>query len=426
MRVLLVHNFYQIPGGESSVVREELAMLARNGVDVELFSVSNNDIRGRVAALSTALWAVYNPRSRDALAKKLRTFLPDVVHIHNFFPLLSPSILDACAAAGVASVITLHNFRIFSPGALLHPAEAFRGRPLGSACWWTVPKRVYRNSAAATLAVAAMIEFHKLAGTWARKVDRFIALTDWAQQMFIEGGLPAERVVVKPNCIARPPAFANRPRDAGLFVGRLDEQKGIRPLLQAWKEIDYPLRIIGDGPLSEFVAQNSSPRITYLGRQPRDVVHQEMQAARFLVLPSLGHEMFPVTILEAFSNRLPVICSDLPSLEALVEPGISGVKFLPGDADGLADRVRWAISNMAVLDEMGRRACEIYEERYTPEVNFNQLIGIYSEAIASRAIRRDHDIEPGRRGRDVARPQAPHDAGGIQHEVRSRSAIGPP
>jgi glycosyltransferase involved in cell wall biosynthesis len=153
--------------------------------------------------------------------------------------------------------------------------------------------------------------------------------------------------------------------------------------LQAWRKSDYPLKIIGDGPLSSFVQQNAGERIVYLGRQPRDVVQREMQAAKFLILPSNGNEMFPVTILEAFSNHLPVICSDLPSLKDLVEPGITGLKFPANDADALAQRVRWAASNYAALDELGRNAHSVYETQYTPEVNFNQLVAIYTAAIGS-------------------------------------------
>lgn len=354
-------------------------MLQRNGIDVELFSVTNDEIQGIGRSITTALQVIYNPNARRALTRKIRAFSPDIVHVHNFFPLLSPSIFDACRQAKVPSVLTLHNFRILSPAALLHPAELLRDHDLRAACWWSVPKKVYRNSAVGTLAVAAMIEFHKRAGTWTRKVGRFIALSDWAKQMFVSGGLPAERIVVKPNCVERPPAFAGHQRNAGLFVGRLDEQKGIDLLLQAWRQIDYPLRIIGDGPLADLVARNVGERVVYLGRQPREAVQREMQAAKFLVLPSKGREMFPVTILEAFSNRLPVICSDLPSLRELVEPLVTGIKFPQGNADALADRVRWAISNPAALEEQGRRAHATYEERYTPEVNFNKLMGIYRE-----------------------------------------------
>lgn len=377
MRVLLVHNFYQISGGEDSVVREEFSMLKKNGVEVKLFSVSNDDIKGMSGKIAAALQVVYSPRARHRLAKELAEFLPDIVHVHNFFPLLSPSIFDACRYAGVPSVLTLHNFRILSPAALLHPHELVGRHSLRHSCWWTVPKGIYRNSVAGTLVVAAMIEFHKRTGTWTRKVDRFVALTDLAKRVFTEAGLPAERIVVKPNCVARPPTYGDTGRYGGLFVGRLSEQKGIGIILRAWKEIDYPLRIIGDGPLSELVERNADDRIVYLGRLPRQAVQREMQAAKFLIVPSVRQEMFPMTVVEAFASHLPVICSDLPSLRDVIEPGISALTFVPGDANALAAQVRWALSNPSALDELSRRAHSIYEERYTPEANFNQLIRIY-------------------------------------------------
>ncbi len=386
MRVLVVHNFYQIPGGEDSIVREELSMLQQNGLEVDLFSVTNTDIKGRIGSVATALQVIYNPRARHALAKKLTEFLPDIVHVHNFFPLLSPSIFDACVDAGVPSVLTLHNFRILCPTALLQADDTDRTRSLRHSCWWTVPKKVYRNSAVATLALASMIEFHKWVGTWTRKVDRFIVLTNYAKRTFIDGGLPAERITVKPNCVARPVASDSLPRNGALFVGRLDEQKGISVLLRAWQDVDYPLRIIGDGPLSDVVQQSGNNRITYLGRQPPNVVRQEMQAAKFLVLPSVGNEMFPVTVLEAFASRLPVICSDLPSLRELVEPGVTGLVFPPRDAEAFAAQVRLATSGTLSVDQLGRDAQDIYEERYTPEMNFNQLIGIY------KSLRRDRRL----------------------------------
>jgi glycosyltransferase involved in cell wall biosynthesis len=377
MRILLVHDFYQIPGGEDSVVQEEFALLRNNGVDVELFSVSNNKIKGGLGALAAGLMLVYNPWSRRALAKKLATFAPDVVHVHNFFPLLSPSIFDACRKAGVPSVMTLHNFRMLCPSPLLYPEWAFNETSLTRSCWWTIPKRAYRNSALATLSLATMIEFHKWNGTWTRKVDRFVALSNSAKETFTLGGLPADRIVVKPNCTARPSAGHSNRRDGALFVGRLDEQKGLKTLLEAWESVDYPLTIIGDGPLASLVLKSKRDCIRYLGRQPRAAVMKEMQCARFLVLPSLAHEMFPMTVVEAFANQLPVIGSQLPSLIELIIPNITGLTFPPADASALADQVRWAAAHPSALDDLGERARAIYEERYTPEVNFKGLLSIY-------------------------------------------------
>ena len=389
MRVLLVHNFYQIAGGEDGVFQAERASLEEHGADVSVFTVTNDRIRGPVRQAVTGLQAIYNPLARRRLARKLAELMPDVVHVHNFFPQLSPAIFDACRDASIPAVLTLHNFRILCPTALLGTDDADRERSLGRSCWWTVPRKAYRNSAAATLAVAAMVEFHKWSGTWLHKVDQFIALTDWARQVFSQGGLPADRISVKPNWVARPiPLPANRLQEGALFVGRLDEQKGICVLLQAWQDLEYPLTIIGDGPLASLVQQSANPWITFLGRQPRERVQQAMQAARFLVLPSVGYEMFPLTVLEAFANGLPVICSDLPSLAGLIEDGVTGLKFPPNDGPALANRVRRALAETTTLESMGRRAERVYEERYTPEANVTRLMAIYSIArsvCASRA-----------------------------------------
>ena len=377
MRVLLVHNFYQISGGEDRVVRAERSLLERHGVEVNLFSVTNDAIKGHARRTMAAVQAIYNPLARRALRRRLVQSAPDVVHIHNFFPLLSPAIFDACRDAGIPSVLTLHNFRILCPTALLGADDADRERSLRQSCWWTVPRKAYRNSAAATLALAAMVELHKRLGTWARKVDRFIVLTEWAKEIFVQGGLPADLIRVKPNWVAKPPDPGPLAREGALFVGRLDEQKGIRVLLRAWREVDYPLKIVGAGPLSDMVRQAVNPRIAYLGPQPREVVQREMQAARFLVLPSIGYEMFPLTILEAYASGLPIICSDLPSMRDLVEDGMTGLKFPPGDPAALAARVRKAVADAATFDRLGNRARATYEERYTPEANVRQLLDIY-------------------------------------------------
>lgn len=377
MRVLLVHNFYQITGGEDSVVRAERSMMELHGVEVDLFSVSNDTIKGRARQAMAAVQAIYNPLARRALARRLAQRPPDIVHVHNFFPLLSPAVFDACHDAGIPSVMTLHNFRILCPTALLGADNADRERSLRQSCWWTVPKKVYRNSASATLALASMVELHKRLGTWRRKVDHFVTLTEWAKQVFVQGGLPAERISVKPNCVSTPSDLGPQPRTGALFVGRLDEQKGIRVLLEAWRTLDCPLKIIGDGPLSDIVRQAANPHITCLGRQPPEIVQREMQAAQILVLPSIGYEMFPLTILEAYASRLPVICSDLPSLRNLVEEGVTGVTFPPGDPAALAARVRQALSDAPMLERLGRQARLIYDERYTPEANVSQLLAIY-------------------------------------------------
>lgn len=385
VRILLVHNYYQQRGGEDVVVEQERDLLRAKGHDVDLFSVTNDSIRGAWRKATTAVLTVHNPWAAAALADRVRQFRPDVVHVHNFFPQLSPAIFDACRDAGVPSVMTLHNFRIMCPTAILYHNGRIRERSLKHSAIWALWHRVYRASFLATLPLVCMVDFHKCAGTWRRKVDLFIALTDFAKAKFIEGGLAADQIVVKGNAVADPSTglnVDNTPRHGALYVGRLSDEKGIAVLLSAWRSLDYPLRIAGDGPLREMCEAASSKNITCLGRLSRDQVNEEMRRASFLVLPSICYEMFPMTIVEAFSNGLPVLASDLGGLSSLLQDGAAGQTFTPMDAQDLNAKARWAIEHPDQLANMGKAARAAFEERYTAERNYLDLIAIYERAIS--------------------------------------------
>lgn len=396
MKILIVHNFYQQPGGEDAVVRDELALLKAAGDEVRLFSVHNDSIRGFGERLTTACGLLYNFGAKRRLLKQLREFSPDVVHVHNFFPLLSPSIFDACREFGVPSVMTLHNFRTLCPTSFLYYDEQVRERSLNHSSWWTVSRRVYHNSYVGTFAVAAMVEWHKCFGTWRRKVDVFVALTQFARAKFIEGGLPAEKLVVKGNAAVDPGTLSANldggRRRGGLFVGRLSEEKGVRTLIEAWRDLDVPLRIVGDGPLADWVDANAGPSVTRLGRMNREEVQQEMQSAGFLVLPSIWYEMFPVVIPEAFAVGLPVVVSALSGLAEIVHDGETGYHFAVSNPQDLAAKVQWADDHPDDLIRMGVTARAYYEQEFTPQVNYERLMKIYVDAISTFSA-----THPGRR-----------------------------
>lgn len=402
MRVLLVHNYYRIRAGEDVVVEQELAMLRRAGVDARLFAVHNAEMQGGAAELATGLTTVYNPWSRRALARELAAFAPDVVHVHNFFPRLSPSVFDACRDAATPVVLTLHNLRIVAPQTI-GSTEIPDAAAMRRSAWRMVPGRTYRGSWAASLALAAMVEFHKARHTWRDKVDRFIVLSPPAKALFVAGGIPEEKIVVKPNCVTGDsPCDRLEDRDGALFIGRLDEQKGIRTLLSAWERLDYPLKVIGAGPLAELVANCGNPHVTYLGPRSHDEVLEAMRRARMLVFPSMAHEMFPLTVTEAFAHRLPVIASALPSLTHLVVGNETGLVFPPGDAAALADRVTWALRHPEALDAMRGRAHREYLENYTPEANTAALIRLYESLAPLRAAGAPHRSRPARLGAEDA------------------------
>ncbi|MFQ5785440.1 MAG: glycosyltransferase [Alphaproteobacteria bacterium] len=381
MKVLIAHNTYQQIGGEDAVVAAEHALLEAHGHAVETFGASNHAIDGPWSQLCTAFRAPYSPAARDALARRLASGRPDIVHVHNFFPLLTPSIYDACRAAGVPVVQTLHNYRLICPVATLRRNGAVCERCVTGSAYHAVLHGCYRGSRPGTLAVARMVERHRARGTWRERVDRYIALTGFARNKFVEGGLPAERIAVKPNFVAgEPPEEMPAARGGALFVGRLSPEKGIATLLAAWRGLDIPLRIAGDGPLDAAVRAAASPAITPLGRIDARAVAHEMRRAGFLVVPSEWYEGFPMVIVEAYARGLPVIAARLGSLAEIVEDGVTGLHAAPGDPADLAARVRWAAANPEALARMGAAARARYEARYTPEANYAMLAAIYAEA----------------------------------------------
>lgn len=382
MRVLIVHNRYQQAGGEDTVVANEYALLERNGWEPRLFSLGNDAIVGIWSKITAAARAPYSRPARDALARAIADFAPAVVHVHNFFPLLSPSVYDACRTAGVAVAQTLHNYRTICPGGLL----IRDGRPcedcIGASPYQAALHGCYRGSRIGSLAVARMVAIHRRRDTWSHKVDRFIALSAFAKGKFVEAGFPADRIAIKPNFAPdRPAAGSFVTRAGGLYVGRLSPEKGISTLLRAWDSLDVPLRVVGDGPLRELVEKATSPNVVAVGRKTPAEVAGEMAQAAFLVLPSSWPENFPMVIVEAFSQGLPVIASRIPALAEIIEDGVTGLFFSQGDHDDLATKVRWAFENPEAMRLIGAKARRDYEEKYSPSINFQQLAKIYEAAI---------------------------------------------
>jgi glycosyltransferase involved in cell wall biosynthesis len=375
--VLVVHNYYQQAGGEDQVYAAEAALLRAKGHQVTQYEDRNDRIGNPI---KTGFNAVWNHSSYRRLQAEVRSAKPDIAHFHNTFPLISPAAYYALRSQGVPLVQTLHNYRLVCPGATL-----FRS---GHVCDECIDRRsflpalvhgCYRNSRTATASTATMLRVHGAAGTWRRMVDVYIALSDFVRRKVIEGGLPAERIVIKPNFVAPDPGIGQGQGGFALFVGRLSEEKGIQTLAHAWREIAYiPLLIAGDGPLS---ATQWPANVTTLGWQPRDRVAALMKDARFLVFSSIWYECSPLTILEAFACGLPVIASNLGSLPEFVEHRRTGLLFRPGDAQDLAQQVRWAFDHPQEMAAMRVAARREYEEKYSAERNYKVLIGVYEMAL---------------------------------------------
>jgi glycosyltransferase involved in cell wall biosynthesis len=288
---------------------------------------------------------------------------------------------------------TLHNYRLLCPSAIFfrdgHACENCLGKLIP---WPGVLHRCYRDSRAATGAVAAMLVVHRLLRTWERTVDIFIALTEFARQKFIQGGLPADRVVVKPNFVYPDPGPGAHDGGYALFAGRLSPEKGVRTLLAAWERLGpgIPLKIAGDGPLAREVARacERHPQIEWLGAQPLERVYALMGAAALVIAPSEWYETFGRVVVEAYAKGTPVIASDLGALAELVEDGRTGLRFRPGNPEDLAAKVAWAWRHPRELAAMGREARREYELKYTAERNYELLMEIYRLAIERARSRR--------------------------------------
>lgn len=379
LKILMVHNTYQQRGGEDTVVGAEIAMLQAHGHEVEVYQRDNHDIatQGRLDVAGQALWS---RRTENDVARLIARFRPDVLHAHNTFPLVSPSLYWTASACSVPIVQTLHNFRLLCPQGMLLREGKVCEDCVGKAPWRSVVRGCYRNSAVQSAVLSTSLQFHRTLGSYRHKVTRYIALNEFGRRKFIDGGLPAERISVKPNFVDFP-APTEQLRHGGLFVGRLSEEKGIATLLAATSLLPLNIKpeVIGDGPLA--ASLNSKVRLRCLGWQSRQQIINKMQQASYLLMPSICYEAFGLVAIEAFACGLPVIASRLGSMAELVQEGVTGLLFEPGSAADLAAKILWAERHPEQMRLMGQRARLEYERRYTPEKNLSMLLDIYDQAM---------------------------------------------
>ena len=387
MKILMAHNRYLEPGGEDISFRMEVEMLRRNGCEVVTYEDDNKRV-AQLGGLRTAARSIWSPETYRKVRSILRETRCDVVHVQNFFPLISPSIYYAARAEGVPVVQSLRNYRLMCPLGTLNRNGAVCEDCVGRVFPWpSVRRGCYRESGFASGVVGSMLTVNKLLGTWAHMVDAYIALTENMRDRFVRGGLPADRIFVKSNFLYPVPSPGARGGDFALYVGRLTPEKGIGTLLQAWESVgcDLPLKVAGAGPMEPLVANGDGRScVEFLGWQPEDEVLRLMGAARFIVIPSQWYEGQPRTVIEAFAKGAPVIASDIGAMAEMIEDGKTGVLFTPGDAGELAAKVRWALDNTGTMTEMGARGRIAFERTFTADRNFAALMEIYAQAAAMR------------------------------------------
>lgn len=383
--VLVAQNHYQEGGGEDVVFEAETALLESRGHRVVRYTAHNDDINS-MAAPRLAATTFWSTRSYRELRELIGRERPSVAHFHNTFPLISPSAYYAAAAEDVPVIQTLHNYRLLCVNALLFRDGAVCEDCLdGRSLWPGVRHACYRNSRAVSGVAAAMLTTHRRLRTWARRVNTYIAVSEFARGKFVQAGVPAERIRIKPNFLGGEIARGTGDGGYALFAGRLSVEKGVEVLLEAWERLDgrLPLKIAGDGPLAELVAERvgGMSSVEWLGPRPRAEVLSLLQGAALVIHPSLAYENMPIYQIEAFATGVPAVVSGHGALAEMVEDGVVGRHFTPGDAADLAVKVIELMDDPEERGRMSRQARELFKRKYTAERNYDQMIEIYRDAL---------------------------------------------
>ncbi|GAA2821621.1 glycosyltransferase [Kitasatospora paracochleata] len=395
MHVLVVHNRYASaqPSGENKVVDQEVALLREAGHRVEVFERRSDDIarRSLPGKVAVPLLVPWNPAVRTELAARLRAERPDVVHIHNVFPLLSPSVLAACADAGVPAVATLHNYtQVCPPGTLQRDGRSCT-ECVGATPLPAVRHGCYRNSRLATVPLAVGLAVNRR--RWWSGVERFFCISAAQRDVLARAGLPAERLAVKHNFVPEPGVRRTGAGEHLLYLGRLAEAKGVRLLMAAWDQIaadggvGVPLVVAGAGPLEREVTAWAAGRddVRYVGLYDRDRCRQAVARSVAVVAPSTWLEAFGLVVVEAMASGVPAVAAGHGAFVELVEDGVTGLLHRPGEAASLASCLRRITADPDGNREMGRAARRRYEQGFSPAVGLERLVEGYRTAMAGRS-----------------------------------------
>lgn len=382
MKILFCHNYYRQRGGEDVSFELDVAMLRSRGHEVVTYEKHNDNIRTS-SPVGMALDTVWNRKTRAEIHKLISDFRPDVLHCNNLFPQISASIYQAAQQLNVPVVQALRNYRWFCANSFF-----FRDGKVCTDCLQrrsvlpALRHRCYRDNLAATTTVVAMQLLHRYLRTHENMVNAFFTPSAFARSIYTEAGFDAERVFVKPNFVDPDPGMGSGDGDFIVFVGRLSPEKGLDLILSAWEtgRIPLPLHVIGDGPLRESV-QNSKANVRWLGQLPYDQVLDKMGQATGLIMASNWYETFGRTIAEGFSRGTPAIVSDMGAMAELVNDGVNGFRFEPGNVESLIEKVNLMIERNSSSNELRLEARRSYLETYTADASYDALLKIYNHAI---------------------------------------------
>ena len=388
MKILIVHNRYQIPGGEDQVAAQEAELLRAHGHQVLTYSRDNGELKtfSLWQKLALPFWTLYNPKTYRDIRRLVRENKIDVVHVHNTLMLVSPAVYYGALRGGAAVVQTIHNFRLLCPGATFYRDDQVCEDCLKKGLSCALKHKCYRGSFSQTLCCVLSMKLHRATGIY--KKLTYICLTEFNKKKLLRlNGLTPGQIFVKPNAVSAPEALMPEleRQDRFLFAARLEDMKGIRVLLEAWRLLGAngpELLICGSGPLDEwsreFAADNKMTNVRFLGRLPNDQVRRLMATSRALILPTQWYEGFPLSIAESYSMGTPVLVSNLGNGGSLIKQGVTGLKFDPKSPQSIAKAVEKMEAEKNVNWEENTR--RVYDQALTPEKNYAALMEVYAAA----------------------------------------------
>ena len=384
MKILQVHNIYIGKTGEETVVDEEKKILEKHGHEVVQFIKDNSELGSfnlleKVKMYSSLL-------SSSAIAQELSAFIdaekPAVCHVHNTFPIITPVVYEVCQQKGLPVIQTLHNYKLICTNSLMFRDGDICEKCLNKSLYNSVKYKCYRNSYMATAMQARVIQHHRNKGTWEHMIDRYVCLTDFHKQKLVSGGLPAEKISVKPNFFAES-GLPIEQEDFFLFVGKIDDYKGLQDLLHLFRHNDQSKFIlIGKSEQPEMFDEFAN--VNYLGEQGREVVLEHMRKCKAVIFPSLYYEGMPMVLLEAFSHKKPVISRDRGAMSSMVIEGHNGKKY--EDVSDLVKLVALFDKDDDLVSKLGANAYTEYLEKYSQEQGYKNLITLYEAVIEEKTM----------------------------------------
>lgn len=398
MRILLVHNFYQKHGGEDEIFKAYSYLFQGNSHYVISYTKDNSyilnfNIWQKIKFIPTTIFSWKTYRDIRALVKKEK---PDLAHVHNVFPLISPSVYKALKDSGIPTVQTFQNFRFLCPNGLFYTNGKICENCKAGNTIHAVFKRCFRRSYILSTLYAFTIGFHRAIGTF-KKIDHFIAPTPFVANKYIESGLiSSDKISILPNFILEKQEtklFLERKEPYFLYMGRLSEEKGLWTLMKVVKELpEINLKIAGDGPLApsivDYIKKKELKNVEYIGFLEVREKWEILAKALAVIVPSQCYEAFPLVTIEAMISGAPVIASSIGSLPYIVEHGKNGFLFNPGDKEDLKVKLRVLWNNPDLAVEMGKTGRKIYESRYTAESHYKELMRIYNMVIEKKSSKK--------------------------------------